>query len=281
MSIEVPPTTSASQLTSYALCPRKYYLGYVLEEEAEFRSTSLVLGSAVHGALGWFFSEKLRGNPPDVADAERIVTADLLALTAGEAVRWKTATFASLDEEGRRLVRLYLQANADLPVAAVEAPFQVELVHPGTGAVVGRPLRGYFDLVLQDGTLVELKTSSKGWSEESLTRHLQIGAYAYATHAGEGAWTGVSVHVLVKLKRDPRLETYRVDRTAADLGWWIRAASEIEDAIAAHHFPPSPSPLCLECEHARACARMAPRATPSLGGPPRYGARAASLSVLP
>ncbi|MFO0590491.1 MAG: PD-(D/E)XK nuclease family protein [Polyangiaceae bacterium] len=281
MSTDLPPTTSASQLTSYAMCPRKYYLGYVLEEEAEFRSTSLVLGSAVHGALGWFFSERLQGNRPDAADAERIVTADLLALTAGEHVRRKTATFASLDEEGRRLVRLYLQTNANLSVAAVEVPFQVDLVHPGTGAVVGRPLRGYFDLVLQDGTIVELKTSSKGWNEEGLARHLQVGAYTYAIDVGEGAWTGLLVHVLVKLVRAPRLETYRVDRTVAGLGWWIRAASEIEDAITAHHFPPSPSPLCLECEHARACARMAPRAARPLGRLDGGSVRDSRLPTLP
>lgn len=261
MSIEVPPTTSASQLTTYAMCPRKYLLGYVLEEPPEFRSTSLILGSAVHGALGWFFEEKLQGHHPSAEDAETIVTADLLALTSGEHVRWKTATFASLDEEGRRLVRLYLATHAELPVAAVEQPFEVDIVHPHTGEVLGRRLRGYYDLRLEDGSIVELKTSSKGWSEDSLVRHLQVGAYAYATHADAEVPTRLSVQVLIKLKREPRIETYVVERSEADLGWWIRAASEIEDAIAAGLFPPSPSPLCMECEYARACVRMAPRRT--------------------
>lgn len=280
MRTELPRTTSASQLKAYALCPRKYFLGYVLEKEPEFRSTSLLLGSAVHGALGWFFGEKLRGNRPEPREAEEILTADLLAVVAGENVRWKSATFSSLEEEGRRLVQLYLETHAALPVAAVEETFEVDIVHPRTGEALGRPLRGYYDLRLEDGTVVEIKTSSKSWNEDSFLRHLQIGGYAYAARRSARTPAPLAVHVLVKLKRAPRIETRVVERSDAELGWWIRAAAEIEQAIGAGLFPPSPSPLCIECEHARACARMGPGPSVRAAAPPRGADRARHLPVL-
>ncbi len=137
---------------------------------------------------------------------------------------------------------------------AVEEPFEVELVDPRTGEVLGRPLRGYFDLVLAE-KIVELKTSARGWNEHDLIRHLQVGAYAFARHALTGEASTVEARVIVKLKKEPRIETYTVERDTHGLGWWLSAAAEIESAIEAGIFPPSPSPLCHECEYQKACAK--------------------------
>lgn len=251
--LEPRPYVSASQLVAYAICPRKYAFHYVYGLAPEFRSTSLLLGSAVHGAIGWFFEERLRSATPTVEQAVSVLTADLLALSADVDVRWKSGSLESLVEEGTRLVSLYLQSYADLPVVAVESPFHVDLLDHDTGEVLGRPLEGFFDLVLDDGRVIELKTSAKAWNENDLVRHLQVGAYAYAWNTLHGGPSAIDVHVLVKLKREPRIETHTIERGEPDTRWWLRTAAEIEAAISAGHFPPSPSPLCNDCEHARAC----------------------------
>ncbi len=249
----IPPTTSASQLTAYAMCARKFFYTYCSDAEREFVSTNLVLGSAVHSAIDWFYTERLEGRTPKIEGAEDILGIDLYASTIDANVRWKESTPESLEAEGRRLVRLYLTAHGDDPVVAVEEPFEVELVDPRTGEVLGRPMKGYFDLVLPEKTL-ELKTSARGWNEFDLVRHLQLGAYSFARHAIAGRASTVEARVLVKLKKEPRIETYTLDRDAHGLGWWLSAAAEIESAIEAGIFPPSPSPLCHECEYQKACA---------------------------
>lgn len=43
---DIPPTTSASQLTAYSMCPRLYAMRYVYHVDPEFRSLNLALGSA-------------------------------------------------------------------------------------------------------------------------------------------------------------------------------------------------------------------------------------------
>ncbi len=250
----VPPSTSASQLTCYAMCPRKYALRYCTDTPPEFVSTNLVLGSAVHSAIGWWFEEKLAGRTPTIENAERILAIDFLAITTDVTVRWKKDTTpADVETDGKRLVRLYLTRYGDEPVTAVEEPFEVELVDPRTGEVLGRPLRGYFDLRLHEKT-VELKTSSRGWNPFDLVRHLQVGAYSFARHAITGRSETIEARVLVKLKREPRIEVHPVERDVATLGWWLSAAAAIERAIEAGIFPPTPGPLCHECEYEKACA---------------------------
>lgn len=252
-SLSVSRTTSASQLGCYAMCPRKYACQYVYDFEPEFRSLALITGSALHSAVGWWFTERLSGKQPTLESAEQLLAADLHAGEAGVRVRWKNATAESVELEAQRLLRTYLERFGDLPVAAVEQGFQVDLSDPTTGEILGRPMKGFFDLVLEDGRIIELKTSSRGWSPNELDRHLQVGAYCYARNTLEGGPSKLEVHVIVKLKREPRVETHLVERGEPADRWWLAAAAEIEASIAARRFPPSPSALCHECEHSSAC----------------------------
>jgi putative RecB family exonuclease len=266
--LEIPATTSASQLTAYAMCPRKYAFSYVYEIDPEFTSTSLVLGSAVHSTVAWWHEERIEGRTPTIAKAKDVFVADLLAETTDGNVRWKTTTAQSLEAEGLALVELYLAQYGALAVAEVEAPFRVNLEDPVTHKIIGRPLRGYFDLMLQDRTVIELKTSSKGWSDFDLIRHLQIGGYAFVLNTLHGAPSKLDVHVLVRLKREPRVETFRIERGAAATRWWFEAARAIEAAIEDGHFPPKPSPLCRECQYESSCAAWTAE-TPAMREPRR------------
>jgi CRISPR/Cas system-associated exonuclease Cas4 (RecB family) len=222
--------------------------------EPEFRATSLVLGSAIHSAIGWWFEQRLEGKAPTLVRAQDILVADLLAGETLSPVRWKTATPESLEDEARRLLHLYLTEHGDLPVAEVEQEFQADLVDPETGEAFGRPMKGYFDLALEDRAVIEIKTSGRTWNDADLVRHLQVGAYAFAWNAMHGGPCEVQIHVIVKLKREPRVDVFRIYRGEPATRWWIQAASAIERAIESRSFPPSPGPLCHECPFDSACA---------------------------
>ncbi len=250
---DLPPTTSASQMVTYAMCPRLYRYRYVDHVEPEFRSLALALGSATHSAIGWWFEERLDGRRPTVEEAEHIFSADLVAEVTGARIRWKDETPEGLEQKGLTLVRAYLESHGDMSVVGVEQRFEVDILHPETGEVLPRPLVGYFDLVVDRGdSVVEVKTSSKAWHPGSLDRHLQIGSYVTAANALHGGPAEILVHVIVKTKK-PRVEEYRVSRGEFENGWFYGAAKAIEEAIRAHHFPPAPGPTCPECEFGRTC----------------------------
>lgn len=268
--LSIPGTTSASQLVAYTACARRYALSYVWQVEPEFKSTALILGSVVHAGIGWWHEEKLAERTPSLEALDRIVEADVLAATLDDAtIRWKKdADAASLEADAKRFIRVYLEAYGDLPVKSTEMLFSVPLVDPDTGRVLGRDLKGFFDLVLADDRIVEIKTSAKGWREDDLARHLQVGAYAYVWNTLHGGPSQVDVLVIVKLKGTPRVERYSIERGEADTRWFLQAAAAIEDAIEARVFPPSPSMLCNECEYQKTCLSMVGPTEQELVGAP-------------
>jgi hypothetical protein len=259
----VPPSTSASQLVSYSMCPRLYRFRYIEHRPPEFRSLNLVLGSVVHGAIGWWFEERLDGRKPSLDAVDWIVSADLLAETAEAPVRWKDETPDSLEAKAQGLVRAYLAEYGQQQVVAVEQRFEVDIADPDTGECLPRQLVGYFDLVVDDdGSIVEIKTTSRAWHPASLERHLQVGAYVAASNALHGGPSRVAVHAILKQKK-PRIEVYDVERGEPGNRWFFEAAQAIEGAILAGHFPPAPGPCCIECEFGKTCLRTAQRATRS------------------
>jgi putative RecB family exonuclease len=242
---DLPAYTSASQLVTYASCPRKYEYVYVLGLQSEKKSLALSFGSAVHGAIGWWFAERLEGRSPSVADAEQIFAADLAADVESSNT---TPEVQEAEAQGRLLVRMYLERHGELPVAAVEQPFEISIHDPITGEVLPRRLRGYFDLVLEDGRVIEIKTSARSWGRTAdLRRHLQVNAYGFATGGV------VEAHVLVK-KKDPSIEVFRSEQNN---NWWLAGAVSLERAILSGIFPPTPSVMCSTCDFEKNCAAFA------------------------
>lgn len=252
----LPPSTSASQLQTWATCGRKYLAKYVLHLVPEYRSTALVVGSVVHSALGFHYETRRDGRTPSSDEIQRVIQADLAAELAESDLRWKDETPESLEHEITRLVSLYLETHGTEDVIACEVPFEVDLEDPETGEVRGRPLKGYFDFVLDRERLVELKTAARAWHPDDITRHIQVGAYAYAHMTKVGGMSDIDVRVLVKTKT-PRIDTFHVARGEPATRWFITAAWEIEEAILSGIFPPSPAPMtCSTCEYRKACVTL-------------------------
>lgn len=250
---DIPPTTSASQLVTYAMCGRLYFYRYVLHAEPEFRSLNLALGSAVHSTIGWWFQERLEEQEPTLEAANRIFSADFAAETVQAPIRWKEQKPEDVEAKGRALVRAYLTKHGDLPVVGVEQRFEVDIEHPETGETLARPLVGYFDLVIGKGDeVVEIKTTAKAWHPLSLLRHLQVGSYVTAANALHGGPARIAIHAILK-QRIPRVEEYPVERGEPDNMWFYHAAKSIEGAIQAGHYPPSPGMTCPECEYGKRC----------------------------
>lgn len=243
----LPEHTSASQLSTYASCPRKYAYRYLEHADPEDRSPALVLGSVVHSAIGWFFAEKMVGCLPTVEQAKDIVVADFAAAIDGPPIRWGRWTARDLREHAQRLVGYFLVLHQDLPVVGVERRFDVNLSDPDTASF--RPLRGYLDFTLADGTAIELKTARSEYGEVALASSFQFAAYAASLRQLE--LTELHVWVLVK-RKVPALQKLRVMHPQRE-AWFRRAMASIEGAIAAGYFHPAPGFACASCEYRTRC----------------------------
>jgi putative RecB family exonuclease len=246
------PTTTASKLTTYLQCPRKYRFRYVLRLPTEFRASGLAFGSSVHAGLQIFHEARRDGHEIDIETVLRRFRADCYAEFSGN-LRFKEGeTKEGLLSLGETLIRQYVETFPGVPVTAVEEPFQVPLADPATGEVFGPDLRGIFDLVLSGDTVGEIKTAARAYDEGTLQRHVQLSAYAYAFRVRHGRDPKLLVVALLKQKR-PRIETMPAARTIDDDAWFVSLAAEVVRGIEAGIFPPNPGWQCSDCEYLDPC----------------------------
>jgi CRISPR/Cas system-associated exonuclease Cas4 (RecB family) len=246
---DLPQHTSASQLAAYARCPRAYAYKYVERREPEVRVPGLALGAAVHTAVAWWFEERAAERAPEVEDGLAIFRADLAAATALDTMRWGSTTPVALEQEGERLVRLFVEEMGQLPVVETEVRFDLVLIDPDTGEQLPRALLGYFDAELANGNFIELKTAKRSYSPVDLRAGLQFAAYrTSARHFG----VDVELIALIRNKR-PRIQHTTLPHDHDVSRWFLRSAAAIERAILAGHFPPSPGQACASCDYRRAC----------------------------
>lgn len=243
---------SASRLTTYLGCPRKYGFRYVEHVPPEFLAGALAFGRAVHSALEWFHGEKIIGKLPEPRSVMNIFRADF----DGELerpVRWKESDEpGDLFDRGAELVRQYVERFGHLDVQAAEMPFHVPLVDHETGEELPWQLRGYFDLILPGDQLVEMKTAARRLTPENLLRRLQLSAYAYAYRERFGRDPVLLVTTLLKTKR-PALEVVTTNRTFRDDAFFVHLADQVARGITAEAFPPNPGWMCGDCEYQDHC----------------------------
>jgi putative RecB family exonuclease len=236
---------SASKIATYLQCPRRYRFRYVARIPAPWKPSALAFGSAVHAALETFHRQRAAGAlmmPAAVGALFRIEWACELV----DEIRFKDDERASdLAATGELLVKQYAAANQSLDVRAAELPFELEVAR-------GVSLRGVFDVLLAGDRVREMKTAARAYDEGSLSRHVQISAYALAYPRLFGPDAVIEVVALLK-QRQPRIAVHEVTRTAAQRAWFVQLMVEVAGAITAGAFPPNPSWACTGCEFAEPC----------------------------
>lgn len=246
----LPERTSAAQLSCYAKCPRKYRLKYLDGAEPEYRSVSLALGSVVHSTVQWWFEQRRDAREPTIAQVMEVLKADFAAATHDD-IRWGNWTPGDLRDHAARLVRTFLDRFGGLEVMDSEMSFDLDLYDPETGECASRRLRGYFDFYLGRGRILELKTARSDYSPLDLTTSMQFGAYLVAL---DHHWGGGEMDVIVLVKnRTPRVQQVRLRPNVRTERWFLAAATAIENAIQAGHFPPAPGYGCAGCEFQKRC----------------------------
>lgn len=272
---------SASQLTTYAMCPRKFRFRYVDRLPAEHRPAALGFGRAVHSALESLHLARLDGETLETAQLVRLFRADWQA-EIDQGLSYKSNESANmLRWYGEQLVAEYAAWLGDRKLVAAEQPFEIDLIDPETGEVYPERLRGYFDVIFEGDIVGEVKTVARRYDEGTLARKIQLSAYAYAWRQMRGRDPSLLIIELLK-QRKPQIVEATAERTLADDAFFVRLALDVTDAVDAGAFPPNPGWLCSDCEFANACRRF--RGVSSLCGedvPHRVGDMVPVGALLP
>jgi putative RecB family exonuclease len=255
---------SHSQISTYLNCSLKYYFSYVEGRLPEHRPAPLSFGSAMHAAIGRYYkSIKQTGKPEPLPVLEDLFR-DYWAFETEESgipMAYKEGSNReSMLQDGIRLVKTFYEGVKPMEVVAVEEPLSAPL-YDEQGHQTDLRLIGIIDCIQRDeqGNLIVIdhKTANRAYTEEKVEQDLQMTNYSYLICSNRlvspKADTLHRFDVLVKNKKEPRLEFYPTKRTAAQRKRLAKVISRVLTGIEAGVFFPSPSWMCSDCQYAQAC----------------------------
>lgn len=244
---------SASQLNLYIQCSLKYKFQYVDRLPKPFKPSGLAFGSAIHAALAWLHREITQGNGVSLPQLHRIFAADWYAQKLGAEIRYKESeTEAGLMTLGKEILRLYF-SHPKGAIQSTELPFVVPLVNPATGEDLHMDLEGFIDLIEDDDTIVEFKTSAQSMNPQEVHDHMQLTVYSYAYWMlYDRPLKRLKIVNFVKTKR-PRIAVLGTTRNDHDHQQFCSLANQVLKAIRSGVFFPHRSFLCKDCEFRDPC----------------------------
>jgi putative RecB family exonuclease len=256
---------SKSQIQTYLICPRKFYLQYVMGAMPEFLPASLPFGSALHGAVAAFYRAiKETGAKPELGFIVREFELAWDRAVVGHRMSFKGRTSANSHLDlGKALLQKFYDEVQPRKVEAVEYPFAIVMSDPNTGDPLDVSLVGIIDLIESDdeGTLIiaELKTSAKRYADSQGESQLDGMIYAYAMNRlgfrTADAKTLIRYDVLVKTK-SPGFQQIYVNKSTQDYGRLVRWIQEILQAIERESFYPNFGWACHNCQFRRRCSSI-------------------------
>jgi putative RecB family exonuclease len=244
---------SSSQMNLYLQCSLKYKFQYIDEIPRPFKPSGLAFGSAVHSALSWLHKEAMNGRGVSLEKLYKIFDSDWYSLKLDNEIRFKQ------DEEemklvlmGKEMLGLYYHNNNNKVIGA-EIPFVVPLKHPSNGESLEVPLEGFIDLIEQDDTITEFKTSGARLDKRSIDENLQLTAYSYAYEMLYQKPPKLLKVINFVKTRTPKMILLKTKRDKGDYETFFYLAKEVLRGIQAHIFFPRSSFMCKDCEYERCC----------------------------
>jgi CRISPR/Cas system-associated exonuclease Cas4 (RecB family) len=236
---------SPSQVSKWVHCPAAWYFKYQMHLE-EPPTAPLVLGRAVHSAIGYTLAAELAGEEWD----EQAALATYEAAFSDAALG---AYFApdeqpeEIEARGAKLVTAWAtKGPALIEGKLLHSEYAIE------GEISGVPVVGVADIVTTE-TVCDVKVRKRKPSNVSQLERLQIATYAFLIGAKKG-----QLITLVHAARGPSIHTTSFE-IGQDLHFVERIYPQIRDAIEAERFLPNRfSQLCSRrfCPHWRVCEEV-------------------------
>jgi putative RecB family exonuclease len=138
-------------------------------------------------------------------------------------------------------------------VKGTEVPFVVPIINPQDGYRLGIDLEGVIDLVEENDTITEFKTSAQMIYPKEADNYLQLTIYSYAFEAlTQRPPKLLKVVNFVKTKK-PKMITLETKRSKADYQRFFFLASQVLKGIQQRIFFPRSGFWCKDCEYGGIC----------------------------
>jgi hypothetical protein len=199
-SPELATLLSPTQVQTFTECSARWYFRYAVRLP-DPKNANLALGIAVHDAIAYTLKAKMAGAAIEPAEAAAEFS-DAFEAQLEDAILRDDDNPAELRATGRALVSRYVAEVAPrIRPAAVEESVE--------GTIAGVRVQGKIDIREQDGTLRDIKTSSRRPSGVAAAHAFQLATYRQITPKASNV---AVVDTLVKTKQPQLVQIeHRID----------------------------------------------------------------------
>jgi len=244
---------SHSQIRLYSECPQKYYFAYI-EEIPTPINEKVFLGEIFHAVLEDYFTRQINGSRPD-ADSTIAAFTDAFAASGKEkTIDWKIPRRETL-ARGVAFVKYFLTH-----IAPAIKPLMVEKELIYEIPEIGITLKGVIDLVEEDFSITDFKTTTSKWSASKARKSLQMTIYKYLFDRNFGHVHGALKYEIFFAKNaaNIRHQSLKVTPGPDDIAQLLVLVKHVAENISSGVFYPQPNPFCAYCDFISVCREKNP-----------------------
>jgi len=173
---------SYNQIRTYRNCPRQYYFSYIKNVKTHLND-KVFIGVVFHDAADFLLKKKIEGAPPSMEEVLDYFTYTFKELEHQNEIAWSEKREKSFSR-GLSFIKYFAREIAPgiLPIMTEK---EIECTLPDSEI----KLRGVIDLVEDDFSITDFKTTTAKWSKDRINKSfLQMVIYKYLFEAGVGGF---------------------------------------------------------------------------------------------
>ncbi len=240
---------SYNQIRLYQNCPLKYYLSYVKEIQFPIND-KVYLGIVFHAVLEEYFKRKIAGEEPEKFQVIDIFNDLFKSLEDNNPVEWDSPK-GKVKDRGIAFTRHFLKEMAP----AIE-PLMTEKELETTIPELNIKIKGVIDLVEQDFSITDFKTTTAKWSKSRISNSLlQMVIYKYLFEKNFGDVNPDLLYRIIYSKNALGIRDQKVKIKGSDVDYekMLKIIGYVADNISNGVFYDNPSYMCGFCEHKDIC----------------------------
>jgi putative RecB family exonuclease len=243
------PHLSVTQIRMYLRCPLQYFFRYVCDLKIP-PGGDMMLGRTIHSALQENYQQKIESHQDLPLDHVTDFFSDRWEQDTHETHFSPDENSGKLKDQGIGLLTAYQkQISPRIQPVEVEREFLVD-----TGKT-DLPLKGYIDLIDDQGFIIDHKTSKRSYQSDAAEKDIQLTAYALAYRQLFGQEEkGVRLDAMIRNKQ-PKIQQLSATRTQDEIGRFARLAGQVENAIRKGVYYPNDNYMCGNCGYNEMCKK--------------------------
>ncbi len=240
---------SYNQVRIYQSCPLKYYFNYIKEIKSD-SNDKLILGSAFHEALEKYLNNQINGKNTSEKELVTIFKTVFNDLVNSNEVNWIETKALTL-KKGISFIHFFYNE-----IAHTLKPLMIEKKLSFIIPELDIELKGVIDIVEEDFSLSDFKTSTAKWSKSRVQySRLQTIIYKYLFEKNfESSVSSLKFKVFYsKNDKNIKYQDINVKFENDDFEKMIKIISYIAENIKQGNFYKNESYACNYCDHKILC----------------------------